>query len=392
MKFLDPIVNPVVNTTKKTASLIGIGGGSDEDARENSPLLQSDSDASSGSETPTATAPLPSLSEEYKTFMRSRNVLLFCAFHMLIFYSVAVIAYSFYFERWNIIDSLYFATVTFLTIGYGDLSPSTDPGRFFTIFFALYGIGILGTFVSIIGGAVVEAGHEAMANTEARAKKRILAMFSTSDDADDVQSKSMCREISLATLKDLPFIALLFIFAILLGLPEGRSVVSSLYFAVITATTVGFGDLHPSSTVMRAICILYLPFSVAVFGQVLTSIGHVYIDIKAEEAEKAFLERKLALRDLKAMDVDGDGKVSYGEFLSFILVAMDKVDKSDLDEIRSYFNSLDVDNNGYLEKADLAKLASEGTSVQLTESMRRMGANAAIEQRQNLLRPHVFKS
>lgn len=255
--------------------------------------------------------------------------------------------------------------------------------RLFTIFFALYGIGILGAFLSIIGSAIIEAGHKAMAETEAKAKKRVLSMFSTSDDGDDEdKSKTLCRRLCLTTVLELPLIVLLLILTYVLGLPGGRSVISSIYFAVITATTIGFGDFHPSTTWMRAIYIFYLPFSVAVFGQVLSKIASVYMDMKAQEADDKFLQRQLALRDLKAMDVDKDGKVEYGEFLAFILVTLRKVDQQDVDEIRALFCNLDVDNNGYLEKSDLVKLtASEaGTKMQLTDSIRRMGMNAALHQ------------
>lgn len=49
-------------------------------------------------------------------------------------------------------DSLWFTMTTMLTVGYGDLYPSTIEGRLFTIFF-LYIIGI-GLFASFIGKAI----------------------------------------------------------------------------------------------------------------------------------------------------------------------------------------------------------------------------------------------
>jgi hypothetical protein len=227
------------------------------------------------------------------------------------------------------------------------------------VFFALYGIGILGVFLSILGKALLEAGHRAMAETEERAKRRVLAMFSSPDDDEpETETKTLCRELCVTTVMELPIICILLFLSIVLGIPAGRSIISSIYFAVITATTIGFGDFHPTETWMRAIYIFYLPFSVAVFGQILSKIASVYMTMKARNADKNFLNRSLALRDLKAMDVDGDGKVSYGEFLAFILVAMDKIESEDVDEVRVLFNSLDVDKNGYLEKSDLIKLTN----------------------------------
>lgn len=359
MGLFDHTRIPIKHITKKATPATGIQHPPSDS--ESSPLMGDDrpADRQALVQSPASqeTSAL-SFSQEYHPFERSRKALIICAVHVVAYLGVAVGAYGFVFEQWGVIDSLYFAVTVFTTIGYGDLSPSTDAGRLFTVFFAIYGIGILGGFLTIIGNIVMDAGHRAMANTEARAKKRILAMFSASEDESlgDVGTKTICKEMCMATVLEFPIIAMLLIFTILLGLPEGRSIISSIYFAVITATTIGFGDFHPTETWLRAIYIIYLPFSVAVFGQVLSKIAGVYMSLKAREADGQFLDRSLALRDLAAMDVDGDGKVSLGEFLSFILVAMDKVDQDDVDEIKTLFQSLDTDRSGFLEKSDLLKL------------------------------------
>ncbi len=51
----------------------------------------------------------------------------------------AIIAYHFL-EGWNYIDSTYFAVSTITTVGYGDLTPKTQPGRIFTILYMLIGV------------------------------------------------------------------------------------------------------------------------------------------------------------------------------------------------------------------------------------------------------------
>lgn len=51
-------------------------------------------------------------------------------------------------------DSVWWCFVTLTTIGYGDLCPVTWPGRLTAIVTMLFGVGLFGIFVSLIGGAL----------------------------------------------------------------------------------------------------------------------------------------------------------------------------------------------------------------------------------------------
>lgn len=53
-------------------------------------------------------------------------------------------------EGWNWIDSLYFSVITLTTIGYGDLAPTTDFGKIFTILYILFGLGIILNFIEVV--------------------------------------------------------------------------------------------------------------------------------------------------------------------------------------------------------------------------------------------------
>ena len=55
------------------------------------------------------------------------------------------------------IDSLYFSVITLTTVGYGDISPTTTPGKVFTMFYVIAGIGIFVALVSQVGAHLMEA-------------------------------------------------------------------------------------------------------------------------------------------------------------------------------------------------------------------------------------------
>ena len=47
-------------------------------------------------------------------------------------------------EGWSWVDSLYFSVVAVTTVGFGDLAPSTDGTKLFTVFYVLVGISLIG--------------------------------------------------------------------------------------------------------------------------------------------------------------------------------------------------------------------------------------------------------
>jgi hypothetical protein len=57
------------------------------------------------------------LTAEYKSWLESRQAQAHCIMHILFYVSLAIGGFSFIFEKWPIIDSIYFAVVIFTTVG-----------------------------------------------------------------------------------------------------------------------------------------------------------------------------------------------------------------------------------------------------------------------------------
>lgn len=57
-------------------------------------------------------------------------------------------------EGWSVLDSLYFSVITLTTVGYGDFSPTTVPGKIFTMIYVLIGLGLISGFVYLLADRI----------------------------------------------------------------------------------------------------------------------------------------------------------------------------------------------------------------------------------------------
>ena len=94
----------------------------------------------------------------------------------------------------------------------------------------------------------------------------------------------------------LPFLTVFFrywpaILAILFGgvciaLLENWGGVDALYFTVVTATTIGFGDYSASLSITKLCCVIFIPLSVAATGNILGQVASHIIECRREEKLK----------------------------------------------------------------------------------------------------------
>jgi voltage-gated potassium channel len=85
---------------------------------------------------------------------------------------------------------------------------------------------------------------------------------------------------------------------------EDWTIIQALYFSVVTLTTVGYGDLHPTSAGTQIFTIIYILTGLGVFVALLASVAEKYIELKSDGGLPRERLRSRRGRDRPAEDVE----------------------------------------------------------------------------------------
>jgi potassium channel subfamily K, other eukaryote len=277
-----------------------------------------------------------SLTDSYRQFEHSNQALYLLMFHVTLYYGAAIILFSCTTQHWSLIDSAYYATVVFTTIGFGDLSPDNLASQIATLILAGYGIIWLGIFLGILGDSLLKEHEQKNSDYRKRMQDGIVGAFypnnpvrssnptTTLVDDGNFDSEAHCvtkldwkshflKAFWRIAQVESPIVGFVVMGAMLIGYIEDWNMFQSLYWAGVSGATIGFGDLTPHTQKARLLCCLFLPLSVAATGKLMGRVASVYLDGKRKQVETQFLSRSMTLCDLKAMDMNNDGKVNRAE-------------------------------------------------------------------------------
>lgn len=323
----------------------------------------------------------------FQKFTSSRRAVWIAFAVFLLYLIVGIAVFAVWMDDWNAIDAAYFTVTTFTTVGYGDLFPVTKGQRIFAMFFVTIGIMIIGGVVlGVVMNTLFVMFEKSLRTSAEQAQSQLVKKLRkissrntksaspplpppqssltqeqqerNHEHEDDEQSRdSSCALPWKATLRYLGLAALIFVPGIVIGHFEEWELHESIYYSIVTATTVGYGDLSPKKMWTRFAACFYLPLCVTIMAGIFGKITSIYLDKKTREAEEEFFQRQLTHQDIQKMDFGGDGTVNPEEFLIFMLVNMGKVDMDSIHQIQSLFQKLDRDRNGFLDAQDLLLMA-----------------------------------
>lgn len=281
------------------------------------------------------------------------------SFGLIILYLlVSIVVYS-QCEGWSVEDCLYFAVVTLMTVGYGDLAPTHWGSKVFLCVFVLFALIIVAGKI----GEMLDQLVQAEMKKDKLQKKLGLKVKQGIFDAGAEKQGHKRRFIR--------HLFYLFAFILVTTVLSKLSMEhiddwgDAMYFSVVTLTTVGYGDVVPKHEGSRALVALICFFGVPVFGLLLSTLAEVTYGKRANELRTivgGLTAEKLGTimdfcQEMESngiyKDEDGLEQISRLEFLCFILVKNNMVEMDDIGTIMANFDELDADHSGYLAPDDL---------------------------------------
>ncbi|XP_029468697.1 potassium channel subfamily K member 4 [Rhinatrema bivittatum] len=169
--------------------------------------------------------------------------------------------------NWDIGSSFFFAGTIITTIGYGNISPKTDGGRIFCIFYALVGIPLFGILLAGVGDHLGSSLRKGIGKVEGIFLKWRV-------------SPTIVRVISAVLFILIGCLLFVLIPTIVFQKVEKWTLLEAIYFVVITLTTCGFGDYVAGDNagheyiVYKPLVWFWILLGLAYFASILTMIGN----------------------------------------------------------------------------------------------------------------------
>uniref|UniRef100_A0A3B3W212 Potassium channel, subfamily K, member 10b n=1 Tax=Poecilia latipinna TaxID=48699 RepID=A0A3B3W212_9TELE len=130
---------------------------------------------------------------------------------------------------WDMGSAFFFVGTVITTIGYGNIAPSTEGGKIFCIFYAIFGIPLFGFLLAGIGDQLGTMFVKSILRVEKIF--RVRSVFQTKIRVTSALLFILAGCIVFVTIP-----------AVIFKHIEGWTTLEAIYFVVITLTTVGIGD------------------------------------------------------------------------------------------------------------------------------------------------------
>lgn len=263
--------------------------------------------------------------------------LLWDACFITVFYVVGVTVVGALKDEWSITDRIYFLSVTVSTVGYGDLTLSSDRAKLLCSLIIIVGV----TLVFSIMKKYAMILHYSMACLHRRAVAALGIDFVAKPETLPIHKYSpetvnamICysRQYAVALMPLLLLSSACFVVA---HFHMGLNVVDSLYFTVVTCSTVGYGDYTPKNSLDRAYYGGFLLALVCVVSNTINEMAAITTQHRVRRGKIARVDiEKVIMRKARG-DPDGtEPVVTESDFIVEALVKDKLIDETVLTAIR----------------------------------------------------------
>jgi potassium channel subfamily K len=229
------------------------------------------------------------------------------------------------------------------TVGYGDLTPQTNYGKVFMVFYALTG-------VTLVASVLQELVFGYMLQSEKKAVTSYSTFFG--------RYKEFFRALVPVIL------CIIFSTAFYSMYPgEQKSVFEAFYMSVITSLTIGFGAYHPITQLGMLIGSVWMFISVVYTGQAIVTLTDNLFQ------HRLHVKSSINIKKLFSELCASRGAVDEVTFLKFELIRSG-VSSALVTDCNDAFKKLDEDNSGSL---DFSHFESYLTSVDSHIGLHGMG-------------------
>jgi potassium channel subfamily K len=228
---------------------------------------------------------------------------------LLIYLSIGVTIYSFNTKKFSgiethpVVDALYFCIVTMCTIGYGDIAPLTPFTKVFACVFVLVGFG----FIDILLSGLVNFVLDLQENTILTGfQMGAREGFSARDYIVDVAKGRMRIRLKVGLALGVVVLCI-GVGSLVLCFVEDLNWVDSIYLAVMSVTTVGYGDQAFKTLPGRLFAAIWLLFSTLMVARAFLYLAEARIDRRHRRLAKKVLHREITIEDWLAADINNTG-------------------------------------------------------------------------------------
>ena len=305
-----------------------------------------------------------------------------------IYFVVGAFVYLEFEPDWTPTQAVYFLMVTMSTVGYGDMSPTSDGAKVFTVIWIFTGLlAVFSQLGACIGSLVTPITRGGRNILDKCFPKNMIDI-----DGDGEADFAYPRHFIIYYAKGL-FPSILLNVGLQMGSAavfhaiEGWGYGDAVYHCFVTATTVGYGDISIATEEGRIWATFHILFSVVLLAEMLASVGELGEERRIALERLGQLQRQLDANMLsgllanaaamRAGDKEYDANqlppaedLNETEFVICMLLQMGITKIERVRPLIKKFRSLDKDGSGRLGQDDLQLALSQPTGADAAAGVR----------------------